>query len=70
MPEKMPVILVLFDASRKRAFWLAVQRFFHEDVARRPRKGAKTVRVRVPMGQRVNRRAIAAMRQLKQAAIV
>jgi hypothetical protein len=42
--EEMAVILILFDAGRKRAYWLAVQRFFKEDAARRPRKRAKTVR--------------------------
>jgi hypothetical protein len=68
MREKMPVILVLFDASRKRAVWLALQRYFLEDPDRRPAKGAKTVRVRVPVAQVVNRRAIAKIRILKQAA--
>jgi hypothetical protein len=65
MLERMPVILILFDASRRRAYWLAVQGYFSEDAARRPKKGAKTVRVRVPKRQAVNRRAIAKMRDLK-----
>lgn len=65
MLERMPVILILFDASRRRAYWLAVQQYFREDVARRPKKGAKTVRVRVPTKQAVNRRAVAKMRELK-----
>src|SRR5262249_27317104 len=66
MREEAPVILVLFDATRRWAYWLAVQRYFREVVAHRPRKGAKTVRVRVPQRQVVNRRAIAAMRALKR----
>jgi Domain of unknown function (DUF4365) len=65
MLEETPVILVLFDATRRRASWLAVQDYFHEDRARRPRNGAKTVRVRMPMRHAVNRRAIAKMRDLK-----
>jgi hypothetical protein len=69
MREKMPVILVLFDASRKKAYWRAIQSYFREDVARQPRKGAKTVRIRVPPRQVVNRRAIATMRDLKRDAI-
>ena len=32
---------------------------------RRPKKGVKTIRVRVPTRQVVNRRAIASMRELK-----
>jgi hypothetical protein len=66
MLEEMPVILILFDASRKRASWLPVQRYFREKVARLPTKGARTVRVRVPRRQVVNRQAIAKMRDLKE----
>jgi hypothetical protein len=69
MLEEMPVILILFDATRRRASWLFVQRYFREDESRRPKRGAKTVRVRVPMRQRVNRRAIAKMRDLKWEAL-
>ena len=65
MIEEMPVILILFDASRRRAFWLFFQSYFREDAARRPKKTAKSVRVRVPKQQTVNRRAIAKMRDLK-----
>jgi hypothetical protein len=65
MLVRMPVILILFDASRKRAYWLAVQRYFREDEARQPKNGARTVRVRVPQRQVVNRRAVATMRDLK-----
>ena len=63
--ERWPVIVILFDASRRQAFWLHIQRFFSEDVARRPKKGANEVRVRVPKRQILNRRAIAKMRDLK-----
>ena len=69
MRELMPVLLVLYDASRRRAYWLAVQRYFLADAARLPKKGAKTVRIRVPRRQTVNRRAIAKMRELKWEAL-
>jgi hypothetical protein len=65
MLEKTPVILVLYDASYRRAYWLAIQRYFREDTSRQPRKGAKTIRVRVPKRQVVNRHAIAKIRDLK-----
>jgi Domain of unknown function (DUF4365) len=65
LSEDMPVILVLFDASRSRAFWLHVQNYFREDRARLPKKGAKTVRVGGPRRQAVNRRAVARMRDFK-----
>jgi hypothetical protein len=67
--EEMPVILILYDASRRQAYWLSVQGYFSEDVARQPKKGAKTVRVRVPRRQVVNRRAITKMRDLKWEAL-
>jgi hypothetical protein len=65
MLEDLPVLLILFDAFRRRAYWLAVQDYFRENVARRPKRGAKTVRVRVPKRQVVNRRAVAKWRDLK-----
>jgi hypothetical protein len=60
----MPVILILFDAARRRAYWLPIKEYFREDPARQPRKGARTVRVHVPTRQVLNRRAIARMREL------
>jgi Domain of unknown function (DUF4365) len=63
--EEVPVILILFDATRRRAYWLPVQWYFREDIARRPKKGAKTIRVLVPRRQVVNQKAIAQFRDLK-----
>jgi hypothetical protein len=63
--ERHPVILILFEASRRRAYWLHIQGYFREDNARQPQKGAKTVRVRVR--QAVNRKAVAQMREIKRA---
>jgi hypothetical protein len=67
--EKMPVIVILFDATRRRAYWLAVQQYFSLDGTRQPKKGANRVRIRVPRRQAVNRRAIGKMRELKWSAI-
>lgn len=67
MLETMPVVLVLFDASRRRAYWLYVQRYFRGAASRQPKKGAKTVRVRVPRRQAVTRRGILRIRSFKQA---
>jgi hypothetical protein len=65
MLEEFPVILILYDASRRRAYWLDVQGYFAEEPSRRPEKGAKSIRVHVPQRQVVNRRGIAKMRALK-----
>jgi hypothetical protein len=67
--EKMPVIFILYDATRRRAFWLAIQQYFRAEVAGRPRKGARSVRIRIPRRQVVNGRAIANMRAMKWAAL-
>ena len=64
--ERDPVILVLFDAFRRRAYWLFVQRYFTEDHDRLPKSGARTVRLRVPKRQLLNRRAISIIRDLKR----
>ena len=69
MLEEVPVILILFDASRSRAYWVCVQNYFDTDAARQPRTGAKTVRVRVPARQPVSGRAIAKWRHLIRAAL-
>ena len=63
--ERMPVILILYEAERARAYWLHIQGYFSEDKERLPARGAKTIRVRIPQGQPVNRRAVKAMRRLK-----
>ena len=67
--EESPIILILFDANRTRGFWLPVQRYFKVQGVMQPKKGAKTVRVRIPSLQVVNRRAIATMRDLKWEAL-
>lgn len=64
--EEMPVILVLFDATRRKAYWLGVQGYFREDPARRPKKGAKTVRVHVPKNRRMGRAGIKQICELKR----
>jgi Domain of unknown function (DUF4365) len=69
MQERTPVILILFDAGQRRAYWHSVQDYFRHNVARQPKKGAKTVRMHVPRSQVVNRRAIAKMRSLKAAIV-
>ena len=63
--EESPVILILFDATTRRAFWLPIQRYFEVDISRHPRKATKTTRVRVGKQNRVNRRAIENIRRLK-----
>jgi Domain of unknown function (DUF4365) len=64
MNELMPVVLILYDVSRRRAYWLDVQNYFRRDFGRRPRKNAKTVRVSVGKRQAFNGRAVATLREI------
>ena len=66
--DDAPVFLVLFDATRRRAYWLHVQRYFQEDPSRIPKRGTRTVRIRVPKRQTISRRAVAHMREAKRRA--
>jgi hypothetical protein len=68
--ERFPVILVLFDATERRAYWVHVQDYFAGSPPRRPKKRAKTIRVLVPRRQVVNRRAVARWRIAKGAVAV
>jgi len=67
--EEVPVILVLYDAERRKAVWLSIQRHLASPGSPRPRRGAKTIRVRIPRTSALNRRAIAAIRQIKSEAL-
>ena len=64
--ERLPVVLILFDALTRKAFWLHVQQYFRDNPTRRPRPGAKTIRVFVDPRRPVNRRAIRKMRIAKE----
>lgn len=63
--EDLPVIFVLFDATRRRAYWIAFPKHYEVGALQTPKLGAKTVRVRVPKRQRLNPRAIGTIRDLK-----
>jgi Domain of unknown function (DUF4365) len=66
MKETMPVLLVVYDAQKRRAWWLYMQRYFAEEPAPRPKEGARTTRVYIPMRQRFGRRIVSAMRTWKR----
>ena len=62
--EKHPVILILYDAAEACAHWMSIKEYF-SDVGNRPKRGAKWVRIHIPVSNCVNRQAIAAMRDAK-----
>src|SRR5438552_1986827 len=65
MHEQLPVTLVLYDATHRRAYWQDIQEYFRPDEVRQPRKGAKWVRVKIPERQAMDGDAIAELRRRK-----
>jgi hypothetical protein len=67
MSEQTIVVLVLYDAGSRNAYWIAVKSYFLAAETRPPRKGAKWVRIRIPKTQRMGRQSIVDIRLLKMA---
>jgi hypothetical protein len=65
--EPMPVILVLYDGRKDRAYWLYVQQYLEEknisfeDFS----AGQDRITVRIPMKNRVRRHAIESFREFR-----
>ncbi len=64
--EINPVFLILYEASSIRAYWLYFQEYLRQAGAPKPKKGAKTIRVRVPKANRVKTSFFRHARHLKQ----
>jgi hypothetical protein len=58
LAEKSPVILIVYDAKKTKAYWLYVQRYFSELEAFNIFAAGKTVTVHIPIAHRLNPRAI------------
>jgi hypothetical protein len=65
MYEKLPVILVVYDAALRQAFWQDVQRYFLAKTTRKPTTGMKWVRLSIPKSQCIDRDFIAQIRRRK-----
>lgn len=56
--EFVPVILIVYDAQSKRAYWLYVQDYFAQASTKRLFSKSGMISVRIPMKNRLNRRAV------------
>jgi len=65
--EAFPVILVIYDGRRDRALWLHVQSYFAHHPAADLFLAGETISVRVPVTNRLNRRSVQRIIQLKNA---
>jgi Domain of unknown function (DUF4365) len=63
--EQTPVILVLYDVTRRKAYWQNIQSYFLKEETLQPKKGAKWVRVYFSEDQQVNGEAITELRSRK-----
>lgn len=56
--EQEPVILIVYDAASRRAFWLNIQEYFGNVPTKRLFSKSGYVSLRIPLANRVNHRAI------------
>lgn len=63
--ELLPVLLVVYDARRDRAYWLHVQRYVEEKAIDFDDVEGDSVRLRVPLANRLNGRAVQRVRVWK-----
>jgi hypothetical protein len=63
--ENDPVILVVYDGARDRAFWLYVQAYFHGTTTVELFTAPQQATVRIPLTNRLNRRAIQKFREFR-----
>lgn len=63
--EPMPVFLIVYDARETRAYWVDIGRYFTADSSRRPRLGARTIRVRIPVTNEFTEETVDYMRGRK-----
>jgi hypothetical protein len=67
--EPYPVILVIYDAPRDKAYWVYIQRYFERMPNFSLADVGKTYRIRVPVDQVVDEQAICAFAQFKQSVL-
>jgi len=63
------VILVVYDAQRRRAYWLDVQRYFESIPTKSLFTKTGRVSVRIPMTNRLNRRAVQRFAEFRDATL-
>ncbi len=68
--ELMPVFLIVYDAVEGKAYWIDVQRYFSSDPSRKPRGGAKTVRVHIPLSNEYTGDTVDYMRARKTQVLI
>jgi hypothetical protein len=63
--EPMPVILVVFDSVKERAFWLYFQDYLENKLTRKIKKNAASITVNIPIRNKLNRRSVKKLQTFK-----
>jgi Domain of unknown function (DUF4365) len=66
LAEAFPVILILYDAQKDRAFWLYIQARFGGVKRFRAMRGTKTLTVRIPISQVLDPAAVRLFRAYRK----
>ncbi|MDR3620371.1 MAG: DUF4365 domain-containing protein [Paludisphaera borealis] len=64
--EPNPVFLILFDAKSRKAYWSYFQQYIKGNTAPKPKTNAKTIRIKIPMANRVRTSFFRHARRLKE----
>ena len=68
--EPYPIFLVLYDATKKFAYYLYLQEYFTAPSAKKPKPTAKSMTVRVPVEIEFTERTVDYMRERKAAVLL
>lgn len=66
--ELLPVLLILYDAQRERAYWLHVQKYAEDKEIVIDDVESDSVRIRIPVANRLTERAVRRFREWKNVA--
>ncbi len=67
--EPMPVFLILYDATKNKAYWQYLQAYFGSTPSTRPKKGATSVTVRLPVANEFDENTVDYARAKKRSAL-
>jgi hypothetical protein len=69
LDEPWPVIVVVYDARADIAYWLYVQAYFAKQQDFNPKRGSRTVTVRIPLSQRLDTQAVVTFARYREAVL-
>ena len=67
--EPLPVLLIVYDATREKAYWLYIQNYFEGLVGFSLKNVKKTYNVRIPVNQIIDEEAIGKFAEFKRSVL-